>query len=142
MEPYGALPRKCLFICSSYLRPGQRVVVYPKLLDKLNGILSTGDIGLDPVQRRLPAYEAILTQSMTWPEGSRPIMLPEDRTHLSQWPILASKAGKWMEDAKQIAVAGYRQVVEVARTNVTQKAMLSTATTAKNGQTRRCTRST
>jgi hypothetical protein len=63
------------------LPPGQRVVVYLKFLDKLNDIMATEDIRLDPVQRRLPAYEAILMQSMTWPESSRPIMLPAARSH-------------------------------------------------------------
>jgi hypothetical protein len=41
-------------------------MVYPKFLDNLNAILSSGDIGADPEQSRWPEYEAILTQSMTW----------------------------------------------------------------------------
>jgi hypothetical protein len=68
----------------NYPGPGQREVVYPKFLDKLDSILSNGDIGPDPTQSRWPAYEAILIQSMTWLEGSRSIMLPEGDRRLSQ----------------------------------------------------------
>jgi hypothetical protein len=60
-----------------HLRPGHRIVDYPKFLDKLNGILFTGDIGLDPNQSRCPAYAALLTKSLTCPVDSRQIMLPE-----------------------------------------------------------------
>jgi hypothetical protein len=92
--------------------PGQRLIVDPKLLDKLESILSTRDIGLGSIQSRWRAYEVILTQSTTWPEDMRPVMLYDSHTRLSQWPTLSSKAGEWMDDAKQIAVAGYRQVLE------------------------------
>jgi hypothetical protein len=95
-----------------YWRPGQPVVVYPKFLDKLDGIIASGKIGLDPVQSRWSAYDAILTQSITWPEGSRPFMLHEVDPRLSQWPVLAFRTEEWMKDAKGIADAGYRQVPE------------------------------
>jgi hypothetical protein len=39
-------------------------------------------------------------------------MLPKDSEALAQWPDLAFSVGSWMEDAKQIAVAGYRQMLE------------------------------
>jgi hypothetical protein len=68
---------------TSYLRHGQRVVVYAKFLHELNDIIASGNIGLDSVQSRWSAYEEILTQSMTWPEGSRPIMLPDGDPRLS-----------------------------------------------------------
>jgi hypothetical protein len=97
---------------SDYLRPGQSVIVYPKFLDKLDYILSSGEIGSDPIQSRRPAYEAILIPSMTRPGGSRPIMLPEGYPRLSPWPIIALEAAECMEDAKRITVAGYRQVFE------------------------------
>jgi hypothetical protein len=90
-------------------------VVYPKFLENLDQIMSTGEIGADLSQSRWPPYEAILMQSMTWPEGSRPIMLPEGDLRLSHSPILAVKAGEWMEDTKWIAVAGYRPVLEDGR---------------------------
>jgi hypothetical protein len=96
----------------NHLRSGRRIMVDPKFLDKLGAIIETGEIGLDPVQSRWLAYEAIFVQYLTWPEESRPVMLPEGDPRLSQWSISAAQAAKWMEDAKRIAVAGYRQVLE------------------------------
>jgi hypothetical protein len=91
-------------------------VVYPTFLYKLDAILASGFISSsDPDQSRWTAYEPILTQSMTWRVGSRPMMLPEGDSRLSQSPELASKAGECMDDAKRIAVAGYRQVLEDGR---------------------------
>jgi hypothetical protein len=42
-------------------------------------------------------------------------MLHEGDPRLSQWSMSAAQATKWMEDAKWIAVAGYRQVLEDGR---------------------------
>jgi hypothetical protein len=39
-------------------------------------------------------------------------MLPEGDERLSQWRELARNSSQCMEDAKRIAVAGYRQVLE------------------------------
>jgi hypothetical protein len=52
----------------NFLRAGQRVVVYPKFLDKLDAILASGDIGLDPVQSRWRASRVNI--------------------YLSRWPII------------------------------------------------------
>jgi hypothetical protein len=84
-----------------------RAIVYSKFLNKLNDLIASGNIGVDPEESRWRACEAI-----SWPVGSRPITVPEGDPRLSQWPILAAKAGEWMVDAKRIAVAGYRQVLE------------------------------
>jgi hypothetical protein len=47
-----------------YKRPGQRVIVYPKFLDKLGSVLASGNIGLDTAGNRHLAYEKIMyTQS-------------------------------------------------------------------------------
>jgi hypothetical protein len=54
-----------------YLRPSQHVTVYPKFLDRLDAVLSSGDIGMDSCQERWPAYEAILLQSLIWPVNTR-----------------------------------------------------------------------
>jgi hypothetical protein len=62
------------------------VVVYPKFLDRLDDILLSGDIGLDSEQCRWPAYEAILTPSLTWPVDKRSLILPEGDARLSRWP--------------------------------------------------------
>jgi hypothetical protein len=39
-------------------------------------------------------------------------MLPEDSPQLGRWPEFAANVNSWMEHAKRIAVAGYRQVLE------------------------------
>jgi hypothetical protein len=39
-------------------------------------------------------------------------MLPEGDSALAQWPELARNSREWMEDAKRIEVAGYKQVLE------------------------------
>jgi hypothetical protein len=96
----------------NHLRPGRRIVVLPKFLGKLDVIIGSGQIGLDPVQSRWRAYEAILNQWTTWPEDSRPIMLPEGDPRLFYCSISIARASEWMEDAKRIAVAGYKQVLE------------------------------
>jgi hypothetical protein len=88
------------------------VAAYPKFLDKLDAVSSSGDIGADPEACRWPAYEAILTQSVNWPADKRPVMLPEGDPRLSQWPVLAANAASWMQDAKRIAIGNYRQVLE------------------------------
>jgi hypothetical protein len=40
------------------------------------------------------------------------MMLPEEDPRFSQWPELAHNSAEWMEDAKRISVAGYKQVHE------------------------------
>jgi hypothetical protein len=91
---------------------GRRIVVYPEFLDKLGPIFETGDLSLDPVESRRPAYEAILTQSISWPVTSRPIMLPAGDQRLSLWLPGDWNVFGWMLDARRIAVSGYWQVLE------------------------------
>jgi hypothetical protein len=67
---------------------------------------------MDSCEARWPAYEEILEQSLTWPVDCRPAMLPQDSKEPGKWPELDTYAHDWMEDAKRIAVAGYRQVLE------------------------------
>jgi hypothetical protein len=90
----------------------KRNVVYPKFLDKLELILATWNMGMDSQDSRWPAYEAILTQSTAWRDDCWPITLPEGEGRLSQWPELARNLGEWIEDAKRIAVSGYKHVLE------------------------------
>jgi hypothetical protein len=96
----------------NYLRPGQRMVIYAKFLDKLDAILLSGDTGPDPEQCRWPAYNAIFRQASTSPDDRRPILLSEDDPRLSQRSISAGQAMEWMEDSKLMAIANYRQVLE------------------------------
>jgi hypothetical protein len=93
-------------------RPVQRVIVYPKFLEKLDAVLSSGDISADSEYCRAPAYEAILLQSMSWPVDRHPILLPERDARLSHWPDLVANAAKWMQDAKRTAIGNCRQVLE------------------------------
>jgi hypothetical protein len=60
-----------------YKRPSQRVIAYPKLVDKLDLILATGNIGMDSQDSRWSGYEAIITQPITWADHCRAIMFPE-----------------------------------------------------------------
>jgi hypothetical protein len=117
-----------------YLRLAQRVIVYPKFLDKLDSILSTGEIGLDPTQSRWPACGAILTGSMSRPVDTRPAMLPEDSLQLGRWPELAAKATSWIGNAKRIAVAGYRQVLEDGPDKCDSESDAEYSATGRNGR--------
>jgi hypothetical protein len=38
--------------------------------------------------------------------------MPEDSSDAGPWPVLAEKVSIWMEEAKQISTAGYKQVFE------------------------------
>jgi hypothetical protein len=80
-----------------------RYIYFPKQLQD-------GDVTIDGPRQK--AYRRILDMSVTWPMTSRPIMLLEDSEQLGRWPDLAHHSSEWMEDAKRIAIAGYRQVLE------------------------------
>jgi hypothetical protein len=56
------------------------------------------------------AYEEIISESLLY--QCPPVFLQEDSEELSRWPELTAFASKWMEDVRQIAVAGYKQVLE------------------------------
>jgi hypothetical protein len=96
----------------NYKRSGQRVIVYPKFLDKLGTVLATGNVGFDTGGNRDLAYEKILEERASWQKQVCLILLPEDSMNLTSWPALVQHSREWMEDAKRIAVAGYRQVLE------------------------------
>jgi hypothetical protein len=96
----------------SYLRPGQRVVAYPKILDKLSTVLQTGNVGHDRVDSGWLTYQRILSQIPTLALNSRPVIVREDDPQMSNLPDLAVKVVEWMEDAKRTAVGHFRQVLE------------------------------
>jgi hypothetical protein len=98
----------------NHLIPGQRIIIYPKFLDKFGAVLATGNVGLHMDCGRDLVYEKVLEQRATWQPHVCPILLPEDSQHVSNWPALSQHVNKWMEDAKRIAGAGYRQVLEAA----------------------------
>jgi hypothetical protein len=70
----------------SYLRRGQRVVVHPKILDKLSTVSATGNAGLDPVDSRWRAYERIFSEIQTWPAANRPVTICEDDPEIGKLP--------------------------------------------------------
>jgi hypothetical protein len=57
-------------------------------------------------------YEKILRERSTWQEQDCPVLIPEDSLSLTSYPMFAQPVQKWMEDAKRIDVAGYRQALE------------------------------
>jgi hypothetical protein len=81
-----------------YLRPGRRVIVYPKFLDKLESVLEAGDVTNDKSYQ--VAYQKILEQSCTWPISSRPIMLAENapriETNMQQNGWRMRNALRWL----------------------------------------------
>jgi hypothetical protein len=96
----------------NYRRLGQRIIVYPKFLDMLGMVSATENVGLDMEGNRDIVYENILEQRATWQPHVCPILIRTDNPHLSSWPALLEHCNEWMEDAKRVAVAGYRQVLE------------------------------
>jgi hypothetical protein len=96
----------------TYLRPGQRVVVFPKILDKHATVLNTGNVGHDPVDSRWQIYEMVLNKIRTWPGCNCPVARCEEDLEIGRMPFLAMNVRKWTEDAKRIAVGHYRQVLE------------------------------
>jgi hypothetical protein len=96
----------------SFKRPGQRVVVYPKLLDKLSLALETRNVGLDQTSSRWPTYQRILAQTETWSQSFPPKILREDDPELTQNPELAAQIGRWIEDAKRVANGNFVPVKE------------------------------
>jgi hypothetical protein len=79
---------------------------------KFATVMPTGNVGLDMDGGHDIAYERILAECQTSAANCRRLFLPEHSADLGRWPVHAEKASIWMEDARQIAVAGYRQVPE------------------------------
>jgi hypothetical protein len=92
--------------------PGQRIVVYPRFLKKLETVLATGKVGLDMEGGHDIAYERILNECNCWRDDCRPIFLAEDSEAIGHGPVLAEKVCEWMNTACQTAAGGYRQVLE------------------------------
>jgi hypothetical protein len=93
----------------NYKRRGQRVIVYPRFLDKFGIILASGNVGFDIKGNRDIVYENGLQEKETWLEF--PVFMPEDGLCLTIYPVLVQPVQEWMEDTKRIAVAGDCQVL-------------------------------
>jgi hypothetical protein len=91
-------------------RPGQRIVIYPKSLTQFSEVLQRGDYALDSEGGHYVAYERIVAECNTF--VNCPIFLSEDSLEIGNWPVHLEKVPIWMEEAKQVAVAGYKQVLE------------------------------
>jgi hypothetical protein len=75
-------------------------------------VLTTGNVGSDLDGGHDIAYERIMSECQCWREDSRPLFLPEDSSEVARWPVFAEKVKIWMESARQIAVGGYKKVLE------------------------------
>jgi hypothetical protein len=74
--------------------------------------MTTANVGFDTEGGHDVAYERILAECQRWREDCKPIFLPEDSSDLGNWPVPVETVSIWMEEARQIAVSGYRQVLE------------------------------
>jgi hypothetical protein len=83
----------------SHLRPGERVIVGPRILGKLSTVLQDGNVGHDQVDSRWHTELRILSQSQTWPPNCRPVSIGKDDPEIGQTPDLALKGSEWMDDA-------------------------------------------
>jgi hypothetical protein len=59
----------------NYQRCGQRIIVYPKLLSKLEIVVTTGNVGYDLSGGHDVAYERIMEESNGWRDGYKPIIV-------------------------------------------------------------------
>jgi hypothetical protein len=89
----------------NFLRRGQRVITHPKTLTKFATVMSTGNVNIDRIGGHEIAYERIFA------EAARSTII---RSSYWNWilAVCAEKISIWMEDAKQVAVGGYKQVLE------------------------------
>jgi hypothetical protein len=95
---------------ASYQRRGQRIIVYEKFLSKLQTVLTRKNVGFDMEGGHDVAYELIMEEYQCWREDCKPIFVREDREAIGNWPVLAEKVKIWMENARQIAIGGYKRV--------------------------------
>jgi hypothetical protein len=94
----------------NFKRPGQRVIVYPKSMTKFSECLRRGDYSSELEGGHAFAYERIAAECTTF--ANCPIFLPEDSLNFGSWPVLAENVSFWMEEAKQVVVSWYKQVLE------------------------------
>jgi hypothetical protein len=75
-------------------------------------VMTSGNVGLDMSGGHDIAYAKIMEECSGWCADCRPIFVREGSEAIGNWPVLAEKVSIWMEDAKLIAVGGYKQVLE------------------------------
>jgi hypothetical protein len=95
---------------ADFQRLGQRVIIYPTSITKFTACLQQGNYRSDIEGGHQIAYEQIAAQCGTF--ASCPIFSPEDSPNIRNWPVLEDKGSIWVEEGKQVAVSGYKQVLE------------------------------
>jgi hypothetical protein len=87
-------------------------VTYPVFLLKLGLVLATCNPGMDPQEELWPADQEILNLQDIWQDHCRPTNIPESRSRLRVWEDTRRHLEEWVADARTIAVARYRCVLE------------------------------
>jgi hypothetical protein len=90
-------------------RLGQRVIINPPTLDKLEMVLFSGDFSLDSEESHGIAYQRIMTACASFQNPPR--FYSCDSQDFGGLDI-ADKVPTWMHTAKEISIGGRRQVLE------------------------------
>jgi hypothetical protein len=90
-------------------RPGQRVVIYPPVLDRLQVVLSSDRSQWDVADGQEEACERIVSVRNSFER--LPLLFSSDQEELKDY-VDPSMVGEWMVTASQIATGGRRQVPE------------------------------
>jgi hypothetical protein len=94
-------------------RKGQRVIIYPRDLTRLEDFLSTGDPNVDPEDDHPLAYATILQESAKF--QVTPMFLNEDSEPITSDPFFSEKVPEWMARTKQVATGCRRRTLETRR---------------------------
>jgi hypothetical protein len=90
-------------------RKGQRVVIYPPMLDKLAEVLISGDTSRDPEPSHACPYQRIFAACASFENVSG--FFPSDSQEFEGLDI-QDKVPRWMHMAMEISIGGRRQVLE------------------------------
>jgi hypothetical protein len=90
-------------------RQGQRIVIYPPFLDKLEQVLESGDSNCDPEATHDIAYQSILNACHSFETLLK--FYSSDSPELPTSDI-ADKVPLWMNMANEISIGGRGQVLE------------------------------
>jgi hypothetical protein len=104
-----AIEWKHAFEPAGLKRQGQRVVIYPPFLDKLDQALATGDSSCDPKPSHGIAYQRIFAACQSFESPLR--LYSSDSPDLVASDVV-DKVPLWMNTAKEISIGGRRQDLE------------------------------
>jgi hypothetical protein len=91
-------------------RRGQRVVIYPKELTKLEQVLESRDPSIDTEDGHAAAYIAILQASKCF--EIPPVFLKEDHPLITSDPQVSQLVPRWMNTAARVATGNRQRVLE------------------------------